>query len=842
MFPFSHLVTDRFFLNCPLKLIAIALSIANFAATPNPEDIHLSLSRSNPIDKTKNLPDRSSMETESDGDLQQGIEHYQRGEFLEAIAAWEHSLARNRTLGNRQNEAAALGNLGIAYRVLGDYVRAIDYLTQALSIKREMGDKQAEGQLLVNLGNVYENLGEYDRTRSLYEQSLPILRDVGDRQSETIVLNNLGSLYANLNETDKAIANSEASLEIARKIGDRQGIGQSYLNLGLVYHTLGQIELAIDNYRQSLTLAKELNLPLLKIPVSSNLALAYEALNDNELAIEYHQYSLSIAREISAPREEAKVLNNFAHTLLKVDRLTEAETQLRRSIQLLDSLRKDLNDPQTVSIFDTQIATYNLLQQVLIKNNQPEAALEISEWGRSRAFTKLLIQRQNDRPLPESLLNPEPPDIDRIRQVARTQNATLVEYSIVPDDTFLHRGKLWGNKSDQLYIWVVQPTGKIDFRSVDLKPLTTPLETLVPDTRQTIGIRGIESPQKIVLVPGDFVRLNDDVPGWEPWEVLAVDEANGIVSLTQSSFPEGVSFDRPISDVLAIVDDRRTLNPQLQKLHQLLIEPIADLLPQNPDNRIIFIPHRELLVIPFAALQDTTGTYLIEQHTILAAPAIQILELTQNPSLIPSNQDEVLVVGNPTMPSITLTPGDPPQPLAPLPNAEREATEIAQIWQTEPFLGDRATKAEIVQKLPQAQFIHLATHGLLDDRSGMGSAIALAPTTNDDGWLTAKEILGLELHADLVVLSACNTGQGQITGDGVIGLSRSFLSAGAESVIVSLWMVPDAPTADLMTAFYQNLQTNPDRAGALRQAMLTTLERHPQPKNWAAFILMGTSQ
>ncbi|HIK50279.1 MAG TPA: CHAT domain-containing protein, partial [Oscillatoriales cyanobacterium M59_W2019_021] len=776
---------------------------------------------------------------------QLGIEHYQRGEFTEAIAAWQRSLARSRTLGNRQNEAAALGNLGIAHRVLGDYVRAIEYLNEALRIKRELAERQGEGQLLVNLGNVYENLGEYDRTLQFYENSLPILQEVGDLQSETIVLNNLGSLYANLNEPEKAIEHSQTSLEIARQIGDRQGIGQSYLNLGLVYHTLGQIQPAINNYRESLTIAGELDLPLLKIPASSNLALAYEQLNDRELAIEYHQYGLMIAREIYAPREEAKVLNNFAHTLLKFDRLPEAETQLRRSIQLLDTLRKDLNDAQIVSIFDTQIHTYNLLQQVLIAQNKPEAALEISEWGRARAFTQLLIQRKSDRPLPETLLNPDPPNLDRIRQVARHQNATLVEYSIVPDDSFLHRGKLWGNKADRLYIWVVQPSGKIDFRSVNLTSLTTPLESLIPDTRQTIGIRGIASPSQLVLVPGDLVRLQDDAPGWEPWSVVAVDEANGTVSLTQSSFPPGVTIDRPIADVVAIVDDLRTTHPQLQKLHQLLIEPIADLLPQKPDDRIIFIPHRELFVVPFAALQNTEGTYLIEQHTMLSAPAIQVLELTQTkPSFIPPLREdrggsEILIVGNPTMPSIALTPGDPPQPLAPLPNAEREAEEIAQLWQTSPLLGDRATKAEILPQLPQAQLVHLATHGLLDARSGIGSAIALAPSANDDGWLTAKEILGLDLQADLVVLSACNTGQGQITGDGVIGLSRSFLSAGASSVIVSLWMVPDAPTADLMRAFYQNLQQNPDRATALRQAMLTTMKRHPQPKNWAAFVLMG---
>ena len=153
--------------------------------------------------------------------------------------------------------------------------------------------------------------------------------------------------------------------------------------------------------------------------------------------------------------------------------------------------------------------------------------------------------------------------------------------------------------------------------------------------------------------------------------------------------------------------------------------------------------------------------------------------------------------------------------------------------------GDRATQQAISQHLPQAQLIHLATHGLLDDRRGIGSAIALAPTDTDDGWLTAAEIFSMRLNAELVVLSACNTGQGQITGDGVIGLSRSFMSAGVPSVIVSLWMVPDAPTADLMTAFYQHLPHQPDTAGALRQAMLDTLEKHPNPRNWAAFALVG---
>jgi CHAT domain-containing protein len=140
--------------------------------------------------------------------------------------------------------------------------------------------------------------------------------------------------------------------------------------------------------------------------------------------------------------------------------------------------------------------------------------------------------------------------------------------------------------------------------------------------------------------------------------------------------------------------------------------------------------------------------------------------------------------------------------------------------------------------------VHLATHGLLDDIKELGvpGAIALAPSENDDGFLTAGEILNLKLNAELVVLSGCHTGQGKITGDGVLGLSRSLITSGVSSAIVSLWAVPDAPTALLMTEFYRHLALNPDKAQALRSAMLTTMKQYPQPINWAAFTLIGEAE
>jgi len=165
------------------------------------------------------------------------------------------------------------------------------------------------------------------------------------------------------------------------------------------------------------------------------------------------------------------------------------------------------------------------------------------------------------------------------------------------------------------------------------------------------------------------------------------------------------------------------------------------------------------------------------------------------------------------------------------------------------MIGAAATETQIMQKLPQATLVHLATHGLLEYGTepllqglGVPGAIALAPTGDNDGLLTANEILKLRLQAELIVLSACDTGQGRITGDGVIGLSRAFISAGVPSLVVSLWAVPDAPTAALMTQFYRSLQQNPDRAIALRLAMQATLKDYPNPLDWAAFTLIGEAK
>ena len=294
----------------------------------------------------------------------------------------------------------------------------------------------------------------------------------------------------------------------------------------------------------------------------------------------------------------------------------------------------------------------------------------------------------------------------------------------------------------------------------------------------------------------------------------------------------------------------RRKNRRLTKTHQLLIEPIADLLPEDPEQTVVIVPQGPLFLIPFAALQDPEGQYLIEKHTISLAPSLSLLELTQAlQTQVDDSPADPLIVGNPVMPSIPLAYGAEPEQMSPLPGAESEAIAIANLLQTDPLIGAAATEAKVVESMQSADVIHLATHGLLDELRYLGikvpGAIALTPegeSVEQDGLLTSEEILALDLAANLVVLSACNTGRGEITGDGVIGLSRSFMGAGVPSVVVSLWAVPDAPTSTLMASFYKQLEKEPHKAKALRLAMLDAMKTYEKPQDWAAFTLMGEAQ
>ena len=652
--------------------------------------------------------------TTADQLFQQALEHYQAGRFEAALKLWQQTLtiyqklqdrqgeaaalgalgsvylalenynqavvssqaflSIAQTMGDRRSQAQALGNLGIAYKATGNYAKAIASYQQALTVMRQVRDRQAEGQLLGNLGNVYEALGDYDRAITSYQQSLAIAQETKDRPGEGLVLGTLGAVYANLGDYDQAILSYQQSLAIAQSLGDPHSEGNTLNNLGSSYHAQRNYSKAIEYYRQSLAIARETSSPRLEGEVLGNLGLAYEDLRDHPKAIQQLEHSLGIVQKLGDPRAKALALKNLGYALFKSGKLAAAEKNIRASLKIQDTLRLNLSDVNKISIFDTQSSGYNLLQKVLVVQKKLDAALEASEWRRSRAFVDLLSTRLSattevERQEAISRVSTPPPTIGQIRQIARTQNATLIEYSIIPESEFKFQGKLRGQESE-LFIWVVQPQGQITFRRVDLKFLREQQSTSLVNLARSQGIaatgRGVD--------PTPLTQLIRD---------------------TQESVRvRGGSAD--IETVAEPTARNRRRHKKLQQLYQLLIQPIADLLPNNPNARIIFIPQESLFFVPFPALQDNSRQYLVEQHTLLTAPSIQVLALThqqqQRVQAFPGNR--ALVVGNPTMP---ILPGNPPHQLPQLPGAEQEAIAIARLLHTQAITGKQATKAAVVR-------------------------------------------------------------------------------------------------------------------------------------------------
>jgi len=713
-----------------------------------------------------------------------GLVYIGLGGSAEAIGYFQQALTLARTTKTPQLESRQHLNLATAYLGAGIYAEALTQIQAGLALARTHRDRLLEQDALNRLGEVYLSVGNYPEAIAYFQETLRLaasmpVTDITERQASIAALSNLGVTYLRLGDYPKAKDYTQRYLAIAQQVKLRVVEAHALNNLGLIEMELGQYQAAIAHFQETLAIARELKNLRTGGMAFGNLGEAYRRQRNYVKAIEHYQYSLDIISVIKDQANEGRLLNNLGAAWAQAGYPDKAEPILFQAIQILESLRSTSgSDSNKVSLFDTQIKTYKLLQAVLIDQNKPEAALEIAERGRARTFAELLAKRL--LPATQPQLSIAPPTIDEIRQIARQQAATLVQYSVMSDQS--------------LFIWVIKPTGDVAFRvQPSQSPPTSPHATFAPESSQT--------------------------------------ELTSLVNSTRRSLGVG-SAKSPTRDNLAFQANSSQAKRQLQRLHQLLIEPIADLLPTDPDQPVIFIPHESLFLVPFPALQDANGQYLIEKHTMLTAPSIQVLALTRQQKAKTTKANTALVVGNPVM----------PEGLAPLPGAELEARQVAQLLNTQPILGVRAVKTTIVQKMPQARIIHLATHGIFDSYRGLGSSIALASSATDAGFLTAEEILNLNLAADLVVLSACDTGRGQLTGDGVIGLSRSLISAGASSVLVSLWAVNDDSTAVLMTEFYQILQQQPNKAKALRKAMLMTLKKYPNPIDWAAFTLIGEAE
>ena len=662
---------------------------------------------------------------------------------------------------------------------------------QFTAIAANGADPAAAARTLRDQGEAQYQAGDLAAARQSLEAARDRFQALGDVEAEFWVLDRLAAIYDGLNQPQAATTALQRQGEAAIALRDplkMRRVGSELQCRNQWDAALGLYRPAYDIYRRN--------------------AAAQPSLWDPYLL-----------------QQELWTLASMAQVLIKAGRFAEAETLLQQGIDQFEAVfNAPLEGPfdgdaeldrqirDFAEFFNSPLSSSNLylmLQRVLIAQGKTEAALVAIERGRTRALEALWAVKQPG-------LRVAAPNLEDMRQIARNRQATLVTYSF---DLFVDRCGWDDETAPALLTWVITPEGDIRFHQQAVPFDQLPgnhedLQDLVSGVRSGLGARGLT----VLAANPERLTLPETAPALQ--------------------------------------------NSYLRSLHDLLIAPIADYLSEDPTDPVIFVPDFVLFLVPFPALQAADGSYLIDHHTPLSAPSIQALQLTaQSRQRSRSALSNPLIVGNPTYGPVRLNRGEVLQ-LPPLPGAEQEARTIAARLGTTPLIGAAATKSAILERLSSASLIHLATHGLLDGIviADMPGAIAVAqsgegftqgiavPGTNqvayfsDNGLITVEELLTFRLQAELVVLSACNTGGGELTGDGVTGLSRAFIAAGVPSVIVSLWSVPDAPTGALMTVFYDEWLRHGDKAQALRQAMLATRDRYPNPINWAAFTLIGESQ
>ena len=582
--------------------------------------------------------------------------------------------------------------------------------------------------------------------------------------------------------------------------------------------------------------------------------------------------------------EEYDVRNKYAVSLFKNGESEKAETELRNVIESQEQVGPtglvQFNSGY-LRILDASRNSYDALQSVLIQDGRYEEALEIADRSRAFVFSRGFRSGELDRSGTEYIEPQRHLSIDEIRDEARIQNATIVFYSesnINGDSRDV--SSVDRAEDEYVYIWVVKPDGNIVFESVLVDAV------LNSSNAQLINISGSDLDKIIPFLPIVKVLSGLGIAALV-FFILRANSKNRrsfymsgaalLVCTLSISFTLSSETLRPVEysedySLLSQAVDSASISTRgenidqifggsicsssescLKKMYRLLIKPIEDELPNENDQHIIFVPDGAMHGLSFIALQSSDGRYLIDSYTTRSVPSVKALALLR---LRAENRStavtENLVVGNPAMPEYNPAPFLTTK-LDALPYAEEEANQVAEMLDTTAITGADATREAVIPKLTFANYIHLATHGLPHTRldSLKNPSFALAPSDRrsssfnsyNDGFLGTDDLYGIPLNGELAVLSACATISGTRTIEGNLSLARPFLANGIPSVVASLWSVNDASTAELMVAFYENLESTTDKAAALRAATLLIKQKYPaQPRLWAGFTLIGLSE
>ena len=825
-----------------------------------------------------------------------GLLYSQVGNQPGALNYLQQALTLNQSsqsTSKREVEAAVLLGLGSTYDELGDRTTALDYFEQALSIQSDLQDLVGKASTLNNIANIYMRRGDSSDALETYQEAIRIHQAAGNSYGEATVLNNIGQLYSLLGRSEDAITYYEQSLEINQDISNTVEVVTNLHNLGQTYTQLEDLELALSYYQRALRLNQPLSNPkaqvnllqaigavhLQKEQVSQaidyfeqaitvnqalsnrdlesdllhNLGTAYRELGDQKAAQDYYQQSLKLTREIGDRTSEVGTLGNLAFSYEAEGDLNAALTSVSAAIDLIEDLRTNINVGELrTSYFATVQRYYQLKSDLLMRLNQSEAAFETSEAARARLLVEILSEANVDIRK----------DVDP--ELSEKEASLREQIQAVEANQVRLRSQSFDSKA----------TATLDQQS---DRLLQQLDQVLSEIRRdSPAYANLTQPQPLTLAQIQQEVLDSETVLLQ----YALGENSSYLWVVSNS--QFQAYELPSSTKIEPVAERFlsaiATDTSTAKVNEKGQELTALILPQLPewtaDKRLVIAADGALSQLPFNALplpDSDTYTPLLTKHQILTQPSIStVAAIRQQHSArpVPANPSIALLAdpvyqvdaarADTTQPEATQLPTDIQQNLrnldlsavAQLPYTRVEAEQILETaahLKTTLAQGYEANYSWVTDSaLSEYSILHLATHGFVNSVNPQLSGIVLSLFTPEgkpaeNGFLRLHDIFNLKLAAELVVLSACQTGLGEnIGGEGIIGLSRGFIYAGARRVMVSLWNVNDESTAHLMGAFYEQMilqQQSP--AEALRAAQEAQWKAGAAPYRWAAFTLQG---
>ena len=763
-----------------------------------------------------------------------------RGDLDVAMQYFEKTVALFESIGNKAGVANGFNNIGVVQKMRGDYGSAIKYYQKSLSANEALGNKAGIANGYTNIGTLYRLQGNLGLALEYHQKSLALRESVGDKAGVASTLNDLGTVYSDLGDYPRALAEQEKSFSAWEKLGTKPGIAQTLNNIGDIYQLQGDYDAALTQYQKALQLSEELGAKELTVPILGNIAIAYLAKGDQQRAAEYADRSATLAKQSGYREELWRALSTAGSAYRRLGQPTRAAEAFREAISIIEALRTDASGGEQgqQQAFEKKVSPYYRMVELLADQGNAAEALAYAERAKSRVLLDVL--RSGKVNITKAMAVQEKGQEQQIRTTLVSLNNQLVRETQrpKPDPTRLSQLKVDLEKARLEYedfqtrLYAAHP--ELQIQRGESARFTINDASTLGATSNTAFLEYVVAGDQTYL----FV-LTGGTGGSPEVNLFPIPVKRSVLAKQVENFRE------------MLASHNLLIRGPARQAYDLLLRPAQALL-RNKSNLII-VPDDVLWELPFQALLTNTNHYLIEQSAISYSPSLTVLrEMMARRKVSPASSydsSSLLALGNPALRQETIertqfTRGD--EKLGPLPEAEREVKTLARLYgsaRSEVFIGDEAREDRAKSEAGKFRVLHFATHGIVNNASPMYSYLVLSPgNAKEDGLLEAWELLNMDLKADLVVLSACETARGRVgAGEGMIGLSWALFVAGTPTTVVSQWKVDSASTTELMLEFHRNRLASNSKAQSLRKAMLKLLNgnQYKHPFYWAPFVVVG---